>query len=382
MPGLWPFGRGRSARTAGGEAPRRASNPRRSSVSSEALLREREERIRDLGGLVFEMFRRDRFRVQLVTERCADLVALEKRLEVGSLLSSARRGGPRCECGPRLPGAPTSAATAGARSGPRPVVACARCGTLSTGVKFCGSCGSRSSSRNRLRRTRRRSRPPSNRRRPSAEKHGGPCPRCGTATEPHQEYCLECGLRLRTPGLVPALSEGWRRRVTWYPGDWIWPSLAALVVAVIAASAAIVWTRDAQAPRARRWSATRRSSRRRGDDRADDSALPDSSDDDPGAAPAAAAATASDRVAARAKRLDAGARVAPPPPSARPPSRRLVELCRRATAGRRDRFFPLFEPASGVLRGVQRRLRLALGGADSRLEGGQTPATATRTPGV
>ena len=76
--------------------------------------------------------------------------------------------------------------------------------------------------------------------------HGGPCPRCGTATEPLQEYCVECGLRLRTPGLVPTLSEGWRRRVSWYPGDWIWPSLAALVNAAIAASAAIVWTRDAQ----------------------------------------------------------------------------------------------------------------------------------------
>ena len=75
---------------------------------------------------------------------------------------------------------------------------------------------------------------------------GGPCPRCGTATEPLQEYCLECGLRLRTPGLVPALSEGWRRRLPWYPGDWIWPSLAALAIAIIAASAAIVWTRDAQ----------------------------------------------------------------------------------------------------------------------------------------
>lgn len=61
-----------------------------------------------------------------------------------------------------------------------------------------------------------------------------------------QEYCLECGLRLRTPGLVPALSEGWQRRVPWYPGDWIWPSLAALVIAVMAASAAIIWTRDAQ----------------------------------------------------------------------------------------------------------------------------------------
>lgn len=72
------------------------------------------------------------------------------------------------------------------------------------------------------------------------------CPGCGTQTEPLQEYCVECGLRLRAPGLVPALSQGWRRRVSWYPGDWIWPSLAALAVAAIAASAAIVWTRDAQ----------------------------------------------------------------------------------------------------------------------------------------
>jgi hypothetical protein len=76
------------------------------------------------------------------------------------------------------------------------------------------------------------------------------CPRCGTPAEPLQEYCLECGLRLHTTGLVPALASGWRRRVRWYPGDWIWPSLMALVVAVLAASAAILWTRDAEsAPR-------------------------------------------------------------------------------------------------------------------------------------
>jgi hypothetical protein len=72
------------------------------------------------------------------------------------------------------------------------------------------------------------------------------CPRCGTATEPLQEYCLECGLRLHTPGVVPALAEGWRRRLRWYPGDWIWPSLLALVVAGLAGGAAIWWTRDAQ----------------------------------------------------------------------------------------------------------------------------------------
>jgi hypothetical protein len=61
-----------------------------------------------------------------------------------------------------------------------------------------------------------------------------------------QEYCLECGLRLQTPGLVPALATGWRRRLHWYPGDWIWPSLVALVIAVVAGGAAIWWTRDAE----------------------------------------------------------------------------------------------------------------------------------------
>ena len=61
-----------------------------------------------------------------------------------------------------------------------------------------------------------------------------------------QEYCLECGLRLHQPGLVPALAQGWRRRLRWYPGDWIWPSLLALLVAALAAAGAILWTRDAQ----------------------------------------------------------------------------------------------------------------------------------------
>jgi hypothetical protein len=72
------------------------------------------------------------------------------------------------------------------------------------------------------------------------------CPHCGTPAEQHQEYCLECGGRLRPPGVVPALAQGWRRRLGWYPGDWIWPSLLALVVAALAASAAILWTREAE----------------------------------------------------------------------------------------------------------------------------------------
>jgi cell division septation protein DedD len=62
------------------------------------------------------------------------------------------------------------------------------------------------------------------------------CPRCGTAYAPGQEYCLECGLRLpaEPQGVVPRLGRAWRQRVAWYPGDWIWPSLLALVIAALA----------------------------------------------------------------------------------------------------------------------------------------------------
>ena len=66
------------------------------------------------------------------------------------------------------------------------------------------------------------------------------CPRCGTPHEPNQEYCLECGLRLpgEPTGFVPRLGAAWRRRVGWYPGDWIWPSLLALVIAALAGAGA------------------------------------------------------------------------------------------------------------------------------------------------
>jgi hypothetical protein len=62
------------------------------------------------------------------------------------------------------------------------------------------------------------------------------CPRCGTPHAPDQEYCLECGLRLpvEAVGFVPRLSRAWQRRFGWYPGDWVWPSLLALVLAALA----------------------------------------------------------------------------------------------------------------------------------------------------
>jgi hypothetical protein len=67
------------------------------------------------------------------------------------------------------------------------------------------------------------------------------CPRCGASYGPDQEYCLECGQRLRPAGGVfGRLASEWQRRFSWYPGDWIWPVLLFLLIAVAGATAAIV----------------------------------------------------------------------------------------------------------------------------------------------
>ncbi|MGH2934759.1 MAG: hypothetical protein ACRDL2_09665 [Gaiellaceae bacterium] len=69
------------------------------------LLHIREEKLRDLGGLMLEMFRRDQFRRELLLERCAELVALEERVaELDTLVAAAVSRGRvqpavRCECG-------------------------------------------------------------------------------------------------------------------------------------------------------------------------------------------------------------------------------------------------------------------------------------------
>ena len=71
------------------------------------------------------------------------------------------------------------------------------------------------------------------------------CPRCGTPNNDAQEYCLECGERLPArPSLIARLGAGWRRRAGWYPGDWIWPTLLALVVAIVAGVVSAVWLAD------------------------------------------------------------------------------------------------------------------------------------------
>jgi hypothetical protein len=74
----------------------------------------------------------------------------------------------------------------------------------------------------------------------------GHCPKCGAASEPLQEYCLECGERLPTNrGTIGVLASAWRRRFPWYPGDWIWLALLFLLVAVVATAVATVTTSNA-----------------------------------------------------------------------------------------------------------------------------------------
>lgn len=66
------------------------------------------------------------------------------------------------------------------------------------------------------------------------------CPRCSSARERTQEYCVECGLHLPPlRGSISALRRRWVRRLGWYPGDWVWVSLVTLCVAAAGAAAAI-----------------------------------------------------------------------------------------------------------------------------------------------
>ena len=100
--------------------------PRELRRERKSLLHVREERLRDLGGLALEMYKRDRFNAGLVVEHCAELVAIEARVhEIDALLdgsSRLRRGSATCVCGaPFLLGArfcatcgrPAAEATAG-----------------------------------------------------------------------------------------------------------------------------------------------------------------------------------------------------------------------------------------------------------------------------
>ena|SRR5436305_13471583 len=88
----------RRAHDADGIAPRRPQ-PGVLRRERRALLKAREDALRDLGGLLVEMYRRGAFRDDLLAERAAGVVGIDVRLgEIAELLHAGHRV-PRCECG-------------------------------------------------------------------------------------------------------------------------------------------------------------------------------------------------------------------------------------------------------------------------------------------
>jgi len=125
---------------------RRAPSPGALRRERRAILKAREERIRDLGGLTLEMYRHSTFRDELLIERCREIIALEDRLhELDSMLAAvatARRAPTTCVCGAPQPWGSHFCANCGRPVGAEPVVACESCGhPLPADAKFCASCG-------------------------------------------------------------------------------------------------------------------------------------------------------------------------------------------------------------------------------------------------
>ncbi len=86
-----------------------------------ALLRLREQRLRDLGGLTVELYRQGAYREDLVAEQCAQLVGIEDR--IATLEAALTRGAAdrRCACGtPILRGARFCPGCGRAVAPPRP----------------------------------------------------------------------------------------------------------------------------------------------------------------------------------------------------------------------------------------------------------------------
>jgi DNA-directed RNA polymerase subunit RPC12/RpoP len=125
---------------------RRAPSPGALRRERRAIVKAREERIRNLGGLTLEMYRRSSFRDQLLIEQCREIVALEERLsELDSMLeavATARHAPKTCECGAPVPWGSHFCANCGRPVGAEPVIACEGCGhPLPADASFCASCG-------------------------------------------------------------------------------------------------------------------------------------------------------------------------------------------------------------------------------------------------
>jgi hypothetical protein len=64
-----------------------------------ALLKAREDLLRDLGGLLVEMYRRGGFRDDLLAERSAEVIGIDSRIAEIEALLHRREPSARCTCG-------------------------------------------------------------------------------------------------------------------------------------------------------------------------------------------------------------------------------------------------------------------------------------------
>jgi hypothetical protein len=125
---------------------RRAPSPGALRRERRVIVKAREDRIRHLGGLTLEMYRRSNFKDELLIEQCREIVALEQRLhELDSMLdavATARRAPATCDCGAPVPWGSHFCANCGRPVGAEAVVACEGCGhPLPADASFCASCG-------------------------------------------------------------------------------------------------------------------------------------------------------------------------------------------------------------------------------------------------
>lgn len=94
-----------------------------------------------------EMYRREQFREDLLTEHARDIANLEARLhELDSMLAAAAAGrrttASRCECGAPIIWGSHFCANCGRPVGEQAVVSCTQCGhPLPADAEFCPSCG-------------------------------------------------------------------------------------------------------------------------------------------------------------------------------------------------------------------------------------------------
>jgi membrane protease subunit (stomatin/prohibitin family) len=112
-----------------------------------ALIRAREQAIRDFGGLLLEMYKRERFSEALYLEQGAAIVGIEERIrELDTMLATVTRAprpeANRCACGAPIPPGAHFCANCGRPIGAEPVVSCAHCGApLPAEAEFCPNCG-------------------------------------------------------------------------------------------------------------------------------------------------------------------------------------------------------------------------------------------------